>query len=729
MSDYFAFRFFEPSDDKRKSLAIFFSSKISLDLIAKALKDDVTKNLVPKNVYLISADVSPLTKQHCCSDEAFVREFDSYIGEIESKLHCISFDKNGVFLSRDDIDELKVSKELQQNILHSGMLVIFKKHAGLVESKHGYHFIKPSGDHCDKFIRASNLLVMGVEVTFLAVSLLPFMHRDLRRIYVDTSSISFLISTAIQQFENFDNAFPTINSFASYAALDESYDFVEDESSLILISATTSGSLAKRILSNTSFPKHQVITLFHINLPSEQTGVFDVSEAINGRLISSKEAACSLCKRGDKLIRIAGDQFLPENPKHDLLVIKKSHFSREREEFFGEFAARNFLGWNYSTTSGRGGKEHFFVDVELILSNQPTKFSASLLKNFNKYLSRDLETIISLDDEGSKVFSQKVREHIGQSEDKLNWLAASEVDEKTMKDRASVLVLAGAITSGRSLLSIARKLRCIDPSATITYMVAFSKLPSKEAYEQLRKDLSQGGNNFIAIEYCPLPRVKEYTKTAWDWEREVLQPFGTDDPLGDPSFGLPTILANRVDKLLEDKGDKDALFLVDPNGHKLKLRRTFAFWSNLNFSDKRLEQISQSDVYWTIQAVLHDLRNQSQNSGLATPYHTTLISPANFDRYNDGLIQACLLRAAHPIEMDYRLDKVFSRQMTDVISSILTNWDNAQGEAVLEFLMALWTGRICLTESHLREVLELRDSSMTDEITFILDRLSETLLG
>lgn len=112
---------------------------------------------------------------------------------------------------------------------------------------------------------------------------------------------------------------------------------------------------------------------------------------------------------------------------------------------------------------------------------------------------------------------------------------------------------------------------------------------------------------------------------------------------------------------------------------------------------------------------------------MATIYHTTLISPANFDRYNDGVIQASLLRAAKPVEMDYRVDEIFSRQMTDVLSSVLTNWNNAQGEAALEFLMALWTERMCLIDEHLREIVNLRKEEMTDALKFILDRLSVRL--
>jgi hypothetical protein len=74
--------------------------------------------------------------------------------------------------------------------------------------------------------------------------------------------------------------------------------------------------------------------------------------------------------------------------------------------------------------------------------------------------------------------------------------------------------------------------------------------------------------------------------------------------------------------------------------------------------------------------------------------------------------------------MDYRVDTIFSRQMADVISSVLCNWTNAQGEAALEFLMALWTGRLCLNDHHLKEIVSLKKEEMIDELKFIFDRLA-----
>lgn len=724
MSEYFTFRFSESQVKDRSSLVIFVASKIGLDLISKALKQDVTENLVPKKVFIISFEYCPITFQGCKNDLSFVNEFHAYVGEIDTRLICLLVGRDGILT---DCTGENINEAQRSVILNSGMLALFKKHSGLVVSNYGYHFAKPSGDHCNSFIRASNLLVSGVEVTFLAVSLLRYMRRDLKRIYVDSSSISYLISMAIQIYQTFDFGFPSIESFASYAVLDQQYDFVEDSSSLIFISATTSGSLTKKLLEKTLFEKGQVITLFHVNLPCDQSGVFEVGMEISEKLVSTKATNCEFCKQGSKLIRIAGDQFLPENPKHELLVIKKSDFLKHRLEFFRQFAAQNVFEWNVSVSHGEDSNEHFYINVKRALALEVEPFSRSLDKQLKKHLSRDLKTIIYFDDEGSQALKIKVSSYFGNENNNVDWVTHRDLDENTIKGSSSVMVLVGAITSGRSLLTISRKLRCIDQSASITYFVAFSKMPNGETLEQLKKDLIQGGHQLVVISHCELPRVKEYTKTAWDSEREYLQPFGDGDPLGSYEKKLPEILSERLSFLTGYPFDSKNLFLPTCSNKSLTLRQTFAFWSDFDFDAERLSKSTQADVYWTIQSVLHDLRNVSENNSLATPYHITLISPANFDRYNDGVIQACLLRAARPVEMDYRVDSIFSRQMTDVILSVLRNWENEQGEATLEFLIALCTKRLRLDDSHLREILEIPEMSDTPELKFISNVLLEQL--
>lgn len=409
MTDCFAFRFSESADNERKSVVVFFPVRVTLDAVAKALKQDVADNLVPRNVYIMTFGRRLEKVDDWKADTTFTNEFISYVGDIDTQLKCLYADSSGHIF---DCDGIRIDADLEKVILHSGMVALFKKHQGLITSSHGYHFTKPSGDHCDKFIRASNLLVSSIEVSFLAISLLPYFRNDLKRIYVDTSSIAYLVSITLRLYGDFIEGTPSIESFESYAVLKQKYDFVEDRSSLLVISATTSGSLAKSLLANTSFSNDQIVTLFHVNLPKRQQGIFDVSSAMPHGIVSRKPAECQFCKLGSKLIRIAGDQFLPENPKHELLVIKKADFRKPRQKFFSNFAAKAVLSWDTAASSNEGSREHFFIDVEAAISLGTEPFSNEMARNIRRYVSRDLSTVVVLEDLGSQLFAEKFRSYL-----------------------------------------------------------------------------------------------------------------------------------------------------------------------------------------------------------------------------------------------------------------------------------------------------------------------------
>lgn len=712
MSSYFNFRFQE-ANEHRKSLVVFCHSDFEVSSLTKVIKEDVDENLVPQKLYLLGYDLTKKIKNELTSNKFFVDEIDSWIGTIDEKVFFLTITNDGE-IKKVDSDE-QVSFSL--NLLTTGAESIFENRKGLITSLPSYHFLKPSGDHCDKFIRASNLFTSGVEVAFLAIGLLPYLKSNIKRIYVDTSSISFLVSIAIQLSKKFSEKAPIIESFESYSVFNKPYNFHEDDDSLVIISATTSGGLAKKLTEKHTFKSSNIVTLFYSNIEKGQEAIYDISAAI-GAILSIKSDNCRLCNDGSKLIKIEGEQFIPETPKHELLVIKKTDFNEERRKFFKSFATKNFLKFNTSPCDN-WEREHFFVDVKALLKSENKAFLNPLTKKVNKHFSKDIKKVIYLDDDDAKELADKVVSIANAPSDCV--VCYNDVTEDDLKNHSSVMVVASAITSGRKLLATARKLRGIHSSATITYLVGFSKLPTFEAFEQLRKDLCLGGHELIPLKTCYLPRLSEKALTPWDTEREKLSVFREDNPFLDDSIRLPQLLQNRLSELNQFTSQNE-LFLKSPKGENLSLRGTFAFWSDLGLNTG---ESSQADVYWTIQSIMHDLRVKN-DKGLATTYHSTLLSPVCFDRFNDGVIQACLLRAAKPTELNYAVDEGFSRQITDIIVSVVNNCNNLQGEGCLEFLMAIWSGRLKVQEKHLKEILALENSVVFADVSFLMTQISNT---
>lgn len=708
MIDCFSFRFKEQAGHK-DSLVIFVHGIPSSSAIKDLVKTDVEENLAPKTLYILGFDVESL-KSSLMADVLFLEEIGSWISDIEKRLEFLNID------SRGSISEVKsgVSYSYANQLKKAGAGYIFLRRKGLITSSESYHFAKPSGAHCDKFIRASNLFTSGLETAFLATGLLKYLTPNIKRVYVDTSSISFLLSVALQLSKNFESKLPTIESFGSYDNVGD-FDFVEGNDTLVFISATTSNGLKKELLAKKNLKNEQIVTLLYSGVKSEDNNVFDISEQLEGGIYSVQPSSCRLCQKGSKVIDISGEQFLPATPKHETLLIRKPDFNNQRQKFFEEFATKSVLKCDVSPGDSLE-VEHFYIDVEQVIKAQEGNFRTDIERQVKKHLARDTERLIALDSEASVALANIINEVSNCS---LPVEMLKDVEEKELEGASSVMVVASSITSGRKLLSAARKLRGISKTAAITYFVAFSKIPSKEQFEQLKKDLTLGGFELVVLRHCPMPRTREDDESVWAIENNKLQDeagggFGVENE-------LPEELLRRLEVLSqEERSDKD-LFLCSPKGNQLNLRPTFAFWSGL---DLDTNNATQADVYWTIQSLIHDLRART-DKGLATSYHTTLISPVCFDRFNDGVIQACILRAAKPVELNYAVDEIYSRQITDIILSCISNMDNDQGEGTLEFLMAIWLERLSLKPQHMKELIELESKVENELVKFFLKKISE----
>jgi hypothetical protein len=177
------------------------------------------------------------------------------------------------------------------------------------------------------------------------------------------------------------------------------------------------------------------------------------------------------------------------------------------------------------------------------------------------------------------------------------------------------------------------------------------------------------------------------------------------------------------------KGLLNELFLPAMNGAQLTLRPGFAFW---RFPyDKDLA--SQADVYFSVAAVLHRWREEHARSvgDFSRRYGRVTISPKNFYRYNDGIIQACILRAAGQGELDYRYDKQLSDAMSNVLTAVFSNFDNSRGEATLEFLFALVEKQLNLRQQPLWEPVYALEKRLrgNDLYVRIARQLCQTILA
>jgi hypothetical protein len=166
-------------------------------------------------------------------------------------------------------------------------------------------------------------------------------------------------------------------------------------------------------------------------------------------------------------------------------------------------------------------------------------------------------------------------------------------------------------------------------------------------------------------------------------------------------------IANRISILEKsqskaNRGLSDDLFWPSSQGRSLKLRPGFAFIS----FDYLERGITQADLYFVMTSVLHHMRTGDHRKHVIRKFEFArqLISPRCFDRFNDGIIQAAILRASEVGELDYSVSTTESASMSQVLEFIFSNQKNESGEAATEFLMALSLDRMKLTDSDFNKV-------------------------
>ena len=150
----------------------------------------------------------------------------------------------------------------------------------------------------------------------------------------------------------------------------------------------------------------------------------------------------------------------------------------------------------------------------------------------------------------------------------------------------------------------------------------------------------------------------------------------------------------------------------------LELRKGFAFWDFRGYE----KDVVQSDTFFTISNILNSLRNSDKTDKQLKQavYVRNLLDPANFNRFNDGIIQASILRSAKAEELSYAMNIDSSQEMFNILETIIIYHEQQQGEALMEFLYALATKKMTLTVSHLQAVLKLVNEKCRHEFFICL---------
>ncbi len=770
MKNFYIYKFeYKEKSDVNSATVIFCDrDEINEDILRAEIRLFYERNYQTDKIFVLGPEY--LEKR---LEEVFLDRFDLTFKGIPKRqdislkkgLHIVKYDKFGNIVNSGDLP-----KGFLSNFLNEGLQYIFIERGGLVTSDGTHHFVFPSRKHCDRFLRTGNILLYSSEIYFIAYALLK--HFDESRhtqIYCDTSSINSLAFALIELKNRFlvepEKKQIPIESFSSYEGLFKNA-IPYTSSALLLISASTSANILSYILDRHSMiDRDNVLILYFLGEADKYANIKDQvicnltqsDHNLNGVPLydTYQEGNCELCSGGSYPVEVSGDVFLLEKPHINKILIgikdPESYLSKFVQQFKSLKKEESVFKVNFKESANF--KYEIYIDFYEIIAglkshNRYDVFRTKLHDYINQYIPSNTRYIIVLNDKASEDFGEYLLDYIkdNYAEGKVPIIVPQDnfVDILNEKLEGSVVVVGSCISNGKNLLYISRALRKFD-KLKIVYFIGISRTKNAKSLAQLKSNLKQGAygietNSFIEVEtiYCN----NDSKDTSWLTELSFLSKFidhlknQDKPPTGTIEYLEKRKLIIQQSRGLDKRGLANELFLpraTTDTFEELKLRKNFAFF---NFTDY-VDDVTQADVYFTISNIINTLRSNELKLGKdkrpikslqQSTYVRNLLDPANFDRFNDGIIQASILRGACAEELSYHIDSDLSQAMFGTFETLIKYHEQEQGEALLEFLYALAINKLSLKVTHLSEIIKLINTRCKAEILLTFGAYVEYLL-
>ncbi len=732
MSSLCSFRLSKDVD--RRSIDVFIvflaSEELRADELSALVDREVQRALAPDEMILVTRRTAFAKSVAAMSTDAAFESVRSRLGR--ATISVVGFGAGGGEISRKVVRESdEISGMSVQEIGRRCVSTMFAVHGGFVEANSNYHFLNPSQRHTDRFIRLSNLLSSFAEVSLLAMTVLPLLPVDAEVAHVDTPAMFAVISAVNDHLRVLapTRSWLRCENFRSYLGV-RTHDFAIGGEPVVLISASSSGSLAE-VVAERNVDRDRIGHVLYLGKETEGVRLavnLSFDEARNPEGVSDNretfgENDCKLCAAGSIPVPLKGDQFDMGGPDFEPLTMLKTDAPPGLSTMMDRIAGSG--AFRISTMKGAGAKQ-FLVDVaDLVAAEKFVERASYLARRHVPSMTRECILL----DADSQVFGDLVVGEAGLTPRFMMRNALDDLHEKDETEKGErldglpIVVIAGVVESGRSLRDVSRDLRRSRSRSPLIYLVGCAKSASPARREELEKTLVQtheaSKHAFASVEDVILPPSGQ--PNAWLAEIDFLNRAVAQH------IELSEVLQARLERLgRSSEPMADELFL-SANVEPLRIQPGFVFWPRRTSADPLGS--SQSDVYYTVSSVLQALRTNPPNPGgraLRTNwFQQTRLDPANLGRFNDGVIQASILRAARPVEIDYAMQDDFAREAGRTICRIMDAAHKPRGEAACEALVAIGSGRLRLPRPELEPILKARNNfpPLVGELAAICRRL------
>ncbi len=648
-----------------------------------------------------------------------------------------------------DAGALVVSEGMASYVIEDGLRQLFRDTDSLATATSGYHFVHPSGVHSDRFIRASQSVSRTQHAFFVAMALLARMApAPSRTVWVDSASISSVGYAYAELLRRLGVATSyKVETFGGHSGLPAQLQ--PSTGDVVVISGTTSGSLAKRAIADKGVPATDVFTLFYLcaDEPNDenvlQHGVVlcDLTSRPNDLVRPIRDAriepyvvyrtgTCELCETGHGTIELEGDSFFPATGGIDLrmpslidrpLARKRARSGRPATDFDGQDYFEDLYGHNaivYSRgTPVDGAAYSVTTRIEHLLDTEADSRPARRIVKELQATMPDVvpAAVVSLTDNDSaalgrfaarRFFGDACREVSTDSGTPWRVWRGDGVDSfDSLPDDGVLLICAGVIASGRLVSSISRELRQVKGKYTRRVFIVAAHPQSAASWDIFEKSMERVSSDQVAppmttVWRLPREARSPHESTPWDREGIVLDNVGAwlasrpehaelRAAIDARRMQLSVLTNNQLFVGSRDAGRDTGMY---------PLRANFALWP---FDWTTHEHVppgtvpTHAEIYATVAHLLYESRRINpvvDQRTINARRHGYALHPAIFDRFNDPVIQAAILRASAPGELQYDLNDDASHTVADILIFTLKNANTEAGGAAYEFLLSLAEG-------------------------------------
>jgi hypothetical protein len=688
-------------------------------------------NLTPDAVILLFPDYLNKEMQDLMNDESIMVELTRHK---HSGVQLFNFNDKGQFKLFKSINAGGSTPnfnlaQLQEDVVESGYKMLMDDRAKdvLAKAPAGTNFVKPSGKVLEEFIYASQLARSSCEHQFIAMSLLPYMPTSLDCIYIDTASISAIaeaLTYYISKFENSICKHVKYKSFSSYSGLESSKPDNTD-GAWIIISASESTNMGKQIVKDWGLNSDQVITILS-HKPKLTRDDINVGNAVVFCIseYSSKDAN----NYSPVKVQVHGESFSVEaSPPNEVLLLK-AHKPLFIDNSVNKYRNNDVFLLNKSNNGITRSDEPFLIYVDYLKlrsnyvnCNCKTKSIAclkvkddDLCSNSRLYqwmeqivqwsVPRNLKGIVIGSSDVETRLLNDFKTVLAKNEFDLENIKTIEPDdhnEMSSLGSNSVLVLSNVISSGNCFVDVNRSLRLANHDGMRVFVTAFTTSPSRKRFNNFKVSVTQGTNGFkYALFSYKTIYVGDKKNSSWKQEKKFITELITQNEecdgidywverkrqLGSGSVGLQ----GKIGLSYQGKNEK------------LEFAPDFVFWPS-NYS---VDSINFEAVYVTVASILQNLRDNSLkgvtlNSSI---YQHSVMSPDNFIRFNDSVLQSSLWRSSTPSELDYRRSDILSSDFQGVMTKIMSA-SGPRSYICLDLLIAIAIRWIKISEVSLKKIV------------------------